>query len=102
MAEPEEEPVIKLLNLSRAPDSLFDGLHENEEELSEIESHLDELLVEEEAPATNDKTDDESIKNYDEEDYSMEEEHMESIEDFDDIEKLEIRHRNFDGESDDY
>jgi hypothetical protein len=96
-AEPEEEPLIKSLNISRAMDSLFDGLHENETELAEIENHLDEFIIEEEPEA---KTDDESIKHFDEEDLSMDEEHMESLEDFEDLENLEIRHRNFDGESD--
>lgn len=97
MAPPEEDTPLRPLSIS-PNDSLFDGIHENEAELAEIENHLEDYLKEKQPvdilkePVTLDM---------EEEEYAPEEEeHMESLDEYEDLEKLEIRHRNFGGESD--
>ena len=82
-------------------ENIFQALQENEAELAEIESHLDDFLeisendvIENEQPAT-DLIEEESF-------IQEEEDRMESFDDFEDIEKLEIKHRHFDRDSDEF
>lgn len=98
-APPEEEPTIKPFPYT-ASNSLFEGIQEDEAELAEIEGNLDKILSEEEeagkpvASAT-------IVPEFEGEDINLQNnEHMESLEDYEDLENFEIRHRNFEGESD--
>ena len=85
--------------------SLFSEMKEDEPEpdaeLSEIESHLGEILEEKTYIPPKKKT----PVNLDEEDVFVEEEEeeekMESLDEYEDIEEIEVKRRNFDGESDD-
>jgi hypothetical protein len=83
--------------------SMFSEMLEDDSELAEIENQLDDILVEgtvtipeKNAPSPDRKEDDLFL----EEDDTQE--NMESLDEYDDIENLEIKHGNFDGESDDY
>jgi hypothetical protein len=83
--------------------SMFSEMIEDDSELEEIESNL-EIIMEEgtleipkkSKPSPEIKDDDPFV---DEDEPS---EDMESLDDYDDIEDLEIKHGDFDGESDDY
>jgi hypothetical protein len=83
--------------------SMFTEMMEDDSELAEIESQLDDILVEETSVLPEKNTSSPDLK---EDDLFMEEddtqENMESIDEYDDIEDLEIKHGSFDNESDDY
>jgi hypothetical protein len=83
--------------------SMFSEMLEDDSELAEIEKQLDDILVEETLTTPEKNTSSPDLK---EDDLFLEEddaqENMESIDEYDDIEDLEIKHGNFDGESDDY
>ncbi len=83
--------------------SMFTEMLEDDSGLAEIESQLDDILKEgtltvpgEKMPSPDLKEDDSFV----EEDDNPE--NMESLGEYDDIEDQEIKHSNFDGESDDY
>jgi Plasmid pRiA4b ORF-3-like protein len=82
-------------------ESIFGGIHENESEIVEIESHLEEILEKEEKDVQSNGTP--SLDMGENEMFAIEEEvEMESIEDYEDIENFEIKHRKFDGDSDEF
>ena len=86
-------PVVK--------ENIFQGLHEDDAELAEIESHLGEFLDMEEPAETEGQGT--SADLHEDDPYTLEdEEHIESLEDFEDIESLELKHRNFDRDSDEF
>ncbi|MEI6898711.1 MAG: hypothetical protein WCL00_02440 [Bacteroidota bacterium] len=108
---PEREPLdvaMEKLVIPTIPSILstpFEGIHEDESELAEIESHLDEFLDTdeheehvEESPSSKVVVED-LYGSLDEEE---EENGIESLEDFDDIENLEMRNRSYDHDSDEY
>jgi hypothetical protein len=106
---PDPEPVSSEVRPPVAPPafvpsekSMFTEMMEDETELAEIESQLDDIMEEGPVILPEKKSSSASIK---EEDVFLDEEEnpddMESLEDYDDIEDIEIKHRNFDGESDD-
>jgi hypothetical protein len=97
--EPEQEdlPVISF-EIPREKDAVLSALEENEAELAEIESHLDDLLVEKEPEPVKKITQPEEIG-----DFGMEEDDMiESVGDIEDLENIEQSQQEFDGEPDDY
>lgn len=83
--------------------SMFTEMLEDDSELAEIESQLDNILEEGTLTIPGKKSPSSDLK---EDDHFVEEddnpESMESLDEYDDIEDLESKHRNFDGESDDY
>jgi hypothetical protein len=83
--------------------SMFTEMLEDDSELAQIENQLDDILEEgmlnipgKKLPSSELKEDDAFI---DEDDNP---ERMESLDEYEDIEDLEIKHGNFDGESDDF
>ena len=96
--EPEEIPVISF-EIPREKDAVLSALEENEAELAEIESNLDDLLVEKEPVKKKsvEPTQDEAG------DFSVEDDEMiESVGDIEDLENLEQSQQDFDAEPDDY
>jgi len=83
--------------------SMFSEMLEDESELAEIEGQLDDILEEDTLTLPEKKVPSADLK---EEDPFLEEEddpeRMESLDEFDDIEDLETKHGNFDGDTDDY
>ena len=82
---------------------MFTEMLEDDSELAEIENQLDDILKEEtvilpekKLPSSDVKEDDPFIEEDDNH------ERLESLEEYGDIEDLESKHRDFDGESDDY
>jgi hypothetical protein len=77
---------------------------EDDLEIAEIESELDDILEEESLPVSEKKTPVSDLKEDDlySEDEEENPEEMESLDEYDDIEDLEIKHGNFDGDSDDF
>jgi len=83
--------------------SMFSEMLEDDAELAEIEGQLGDIL--EEGPLNLPGKKMPSPDSKEEDPFTEEEdnpESMESLEEYDDIEDLEIKHGNFDGESDDY
>jgi hypothetical protein len=83
--------------------SMFSEMQEDDSELAEIENQLDDIMEEatltipeKTSPSSAGKEDDPYLEEDDTSD------NMESLEEYDDIEDLEIKHGNFDGEPDDY
>jgi hypothetical protein len=96
--EPEDLPVISF-EIPREKDVVLSALEENEAELSEIENHLDELLIEKEpeTPKSSKSSPEEGA------DFSVGDDDMiESVGDIEDLENIEQSQQDFDGESDDY
>ena len=103
------DPVQSSTVISLPPDasggkSLFTEMLEDDLEIAEIESQLDDILEEEsltvsekKAPASDLKEDDLYLEDEDENP-----EEMESMDEYDDIENLETKHGNFDGDPDDF
>jgi hypothetical protein len=101
MAPPEGEGIFLPPLIPGTRESVFTGIHEDESEIADIESHLDEILKGgEQEVRSNGTSESESEENdmYGSEDKVQ----LESIEDYEDIEKLEINHRKFDGDSDEF
>lgn len=101
LAPPEGEEVSFPPLIPPARESIFAGIQEDDAEIADIENHLHEILEgggqEVSSNGTPESDMDES------EMYGVEEEvQMESIEDYEDLEKLEINHRKFDGDSDEF
>jgi hypothetical protein len=100
MAPPEGEEIHPSL-MAAAKDTMFTGIAEDDSEIAEIESHLDEILqgvAEEAGSVVIQETEIDENDIIDAEDDIQ----LESINDYDDIEKLEMNHRKFDADSDDY
>lgn len=95
------KPIIIPPIIPDLKESDFEDMHEDEEELAEIESNLDEFLdIDEEGEGATSLP---SIEfGVDDPDELEHDDRMESLEDYDDIENLEMKHRDFDRESDDY
>jgi len=101
IAPPEEEGTIHPPLAPVIRESIFSGIHEVESEIAEIESHMDEILAIEEKNVQSNGTPSPDVDENDM--FAMEEQvEMESIEDYEDIENLEIKHRKFDGDSDEF
>lgn len=101
MAPPEGEGIFLAPLIPDARESIFAGLHEDDSEIAEIESHLDEILKNGEQEIRSNGTPETDVD--ENEIMGMENEvQIESIDDYDDIEKLEINHRKFDGDSDEF
>lgn len=89
-------------------DNLFAQITENENEIADIEGQLGDILANAENDATeetNDRQqDDETTYSMHQEEDSEEKENdqMENLDEYDDIEHLEIKHRDFDRDSDDF
>jgi hypothetical protein len=83
--------------------SMFSEILEDDTEIAEIESQLDEILEEETLNVSGEKG---SSSGFKEDDPFAEEEdtqeNMESLDEYDDIEDLEIKHGHIDNEPDDY
>jgi hypothetical protein len=101
MAVPEGEEVFLPSLIPGVKESIFAGIQENDSELSDIENHLHEILEGGEQEVRSDVTN-ESEMDENDEFGAGEDVQIDSIEDFDDIEKLEMNHRKFDGDSDDF
>jgi hypothetical protein len=77
----------------------FSGIEENDAEIAEIESHLDELLTEKEPPAAKPV----AVPPDEGDEVILDDEHMvESVGDFEDLENIELQQQNYDGDPDDY
>ena len=105
-APPEEVAPIHLPLLAPGGVSLFSNVQEDEEEIAEIENQLGEILASSESESDEGK----NVPGQDEATYSMhqeedtegqESEHIESLDEYDDIENLEIKRRDFDRDPDD-
>jgi hypothetical protein len=101
LAPPEGEGILLPKIIPDIRETIFSGIHEDDTELAEIESHLDKILSDGgQEIRSNGTPGPESDEN---EMFGAEEEgQMESIEDYEDIENLEIKHRKFDGDSDEF
>jgi hypothetical protein len=104
-------PVVPKVVLPRIPlpkidgTGKFDDIVEDESELAAIESELEDLLEEEavevlETPDTGSSTSDDF--SFGEEESGDEDENLEHIEDYEDIESLDKRLKGYEGGSDDY
>ena len=107
-APPEEIAPIHPPLIPPGGVSLFSNIQEDESEIAEIENQLGDLLASAEPETTEEKPD---LPQDDEATYSMHQEddtedqesdHIESLDEYDDIENLEIKHRDFDRDSDDF
>ena len=103
IAPPEEEAPFHPPVIPAAKESIFTGIQENEAEIAEIESHLDEIL---EIEGKEIKSNGSPAAFNDETDLYIQEEEedvtIESIDDYEDIENLEINHRKFDADTDEF
>ena len=101
MAPPEGEGLFLPPLIPGIKESIFAGIQEDESEISEIENHLHEILEGGgQQVLSNGKPETDTDEN---DEFAVEEEvQIESIEDYEDIEKLEINHRKFDGDSDEF
>jgi hypothetical protein len=101
MAPPEGEGLFLPPLIPGIKESIFAGIQEDESEISEIENHLHEILEGGgQQILSNGKPEADTDEN---DEFAVEEEvQIESIEDYEDIEKLEINHRKFDGDSDEF
>jgi len=101
LAPPEEEDILLPQLIPDTRESIFSGIHEVDSEIAEIESHLDQFLSNGgQEVRSNGATESEMDEN---DVFEAEEEvQMENIEDYEDIENLEIKHRKFDGDSDEF
>jgi hypothetical protein len=100
MAPPEGEGIFSPPLVPDRQESIFAGIHDDDSEIAEIESHLDEILQGNEQEVRSNGTPASDID--ENENMEIEEVQIESIDDYEDIEKLEINHRKFDVDSDDY
>jgi len=103
VAPPEEEAAIHVPLKMNGGDSLFSGMHDDDDEpeMTEIETELDGLLsIEDEA----DQERTASPMDEEESEFGMDEgeEHMESLDEYEDIEDLESKHRDFSADSDEF
>ena len=107
-APPEEVAPIHPPLLASGGVSLFSSIREDESEIAEIENQLGELLASAETEPAEEKPvlpqDDEATYSMHQDDDTEEKdsEHIESLDEYDDIENLEIKRRDFDRDSDDY
>jgi hypothetical protein len=105
-APPEEAAAIHPPLVAPGGISLFSSIQEDESEIAEIENQLGELLAAEENETPEDKTipsqDDEATysMHQEEDTEGQETDHIESLDEYEDIENLEINHRDFDRDSD--
>ena len=108
MAPPEEEaPIHPPLFPPSGKVSMFDDVRENEAEIAEIEDHLDDILETDETDIPEDQEKPvikEVVEEEADDDLLSDEDEgkMQSLDEFEDIESLEIKNRDFDGESDEY
>jgi len=100
MAPPEGEGVIHQPLKPDIKESIFAGIQEDESEIAAIESHLEEILKDGGQEVISDGMPEPDMDENDM--FGIEEVQMESIDDYEDIEKLEMNHRKFDVDSDDY
>ncbi|MDP4280928.1 MAG: hypothetical protein Q8867_02140 [Bacteroidota bacterium] len=103
VAPPEEEGIIHPPLFPSDADKLFIGIQEDDSELAEIESNLNEIIGKEVPEVPEQNMEEKKISTDEEEEETTDEsESMESIDDYDDIESLEIKRRDFDTEPDEY
>ncbi len=96
--EPMDMPVISF-EIPREKEAILSALEENEAELAEIESHLDDLLVEKEPERTKGV----EVPSEEVGDSVLGEDDMiESVGDIEDLENMEQSQQDLDRESDDY
>jgi hypothetical protein len=101
MAPPEGEGILPPPLIPDTRESIFAGIQEDDSEIADIENHLDEILKDGSRKIQSNGTPESDMEENDM--FVVEEEvQMESIEDYEDIEKLEINHRKFDGDSDEF
>ena len=85
-----------------AKENIFQGLQVDDAELAEIESHLN-VFLDISGPDTSEENITASAETSGDDQFTMDEEdQMEGLNDFEDIENLEIKHRNFDRDSDEF
>jgi hypothetical protein len=101
MAVPEGEEVFLPPLIPGVRESIFAGIQENDSELSDIENHLHEILEGGEQEVRSEETQDSDMEENDAFG-TAEEVQIDSIEDYEDIEKLEMNHRKFDRDSDEF
>ncbi|MGE5423941.1 MAG: IS1096 element passenger TnpR family protein [Syntrophothermus sp.] len=94
--EEEEEDLIKPVPAPTGTAAILAGIMEDESEIEEIESNIEEILEEEDAEAQ--VREPGEMEEQEEED----EDRIESLDEYDDLEDLENKSRGFGGESDDY
>jgi hypothetical protein len=101
VAPPEEESAFHQSAVPQARESIFLGIHEDESEINDIENHLDEIL---QINGQDTQSNEPVAPDADENDAFVTEEEVqiESIDDYEDIENLEIKHRKFDRDSDEF
>jgi hypothetical protein len=100
MAPPEGEGIFLPPLVPDRQESIFADIREDDSEIAEIESHLDEILEGSEQEVKSNGTPDPDMD--ENEILGIEEVQIESIDDYEDIEKLEMNHRKFDADSDEF
>ena len=107
-AETEKPAMPKIVLPKLDTIAKFDDIEEDEEELAKIEEGIEDLLDEalpagdetdEKPAAASDDEEDQSIYGQDEEE--DEDDRLEHLEDYDDIENIEIKYSRFDNDQDD-
>ncbi len=97
--EPEEDEVPRIpLQIPREREVMLTRIEENESELAEIENNLSEFLGNEDPQ--NDQA--AGIGGEGDDYHSEDEDIVESVGDFEDLENIELKQREYDGDSDDY
>ena len=101
VAPPEEEATFHPSVAPPGRESIFAAIQEDESEIAEIESHLDEIL---EMKGKEIQTNGSPSSYSDDSEMFVEEQEVqiESIDDYEDIENLEIEHRKFEAETDEF
>jgi hypothetical protein len=101
VAPPEEEATFHPSVIPPGRESIFAAIQEDESEIAEIESHLDEIL---EMQGKEIQTNGSPASYSDDSEMFVEEQEVqiESIDDYEDIENLEIEHRKFEAETDEF
>ena len=108
MAPPEEEAPIHLPLQASGGSSLFSNVQEDETEIAEIENRLNDILTTSGTEVVEESTESGQV---DEIIYSMHQDNdpdekdgdqIESLDEYEDIESLEMNQRDFDRDSDDF
>ncbi len=102
VAPPEEEAAIHVPLVAGGVESIFAGMHEDDQELAEIENDLDSLLGEETEAVGEQEGHEREAEVESQFDDENEEDHMESLDDYEDIEGLEMKRRDFSADSDEF
>jgi hypothetical protein len=95
--EEEDQPKLKL-KIPPDKEKMLAGITENEEELAEIERHLEDFIGDDQPQTESPAVMTEEGSDF----HSGDEDIVESVGDYDDLENIEMNQREFDGDTDDF